>query len=616
METEPLLDQEEPDIWNEEDEEELLGDPRSPPRYIDPSHRRFNSDMPFALLYALALSVILITGINTMLTAKHEDGDYLRKTLYAALHNTTIPIVAVTSASLVGGFLWILFMSAFVKTVVWGTILAIPVLCLGLFTFVLTDSILGKVEDRPGPLLDWQFNMMIAVAGVFLLTGVGTTGYFAWKRKHIDKTIHIIQFATEILWENPAIFLMSFCLMAVYMGFTALWIIVVSHFFLSFSLSLPSASIPPATQAIVIFYVFVFFWTSAILHNIEKTTIAGVVGRWYFKGNENETHTKNQTLRNLKAALTTGFGTICFASLILAVVKTVQALVKYLRKPDELGEAAKRRSVVTELLHSSKERLFADVDVVVVVVVVVVIPLGANETDEEGMLDALDLILRLKFLLPQVNKEDMADRAEKLAKLAEKRKAEAAPVEKPKQVSHSTSSKPAPSASAIAKKEAELEKKLAKELKGKNQDAYDKGDGFVVDSDEEEEESDVSGESESEDERPKKRKSSSKPAKKSAKHSDSESEESEEEDSDESPKKKKKKVDKKVDKKKSKKVEKKKSKKKKGSDDSDDDLSVEDESDDDLLNEIDTSQIITSGRRTRGKKIDYTQFGPDDEDDE
>jgi hypothetical protein len=75
-----------------------------------------------------------------------------------------------------------------------------------------------------------------------------------------------------------------------------------------------------------------YFWTSAVLLNVEKMTIAGVVGRWYFKGEAEETYVKDQTLRNLKNSLTKGFGTVCFASLILAIVQTLQVIIRYLKK--------------------------------------------------------------------------------------------------------------------------------------------------------------------------------------------------------------------------------------------------------------------------------------------
>ncbi|KAI8365674.1 hypothetical protein EDC96DRAFT_509487 [Choanephora cucurbitarum] len=51
---------------------------------------------------------------------------------------------------------------------------------------------------------------------------------------------------------------------------------------------------------------------------------------------------------------------------------------------------------------------------------------------------------------------------------------------------------------------------------------------------------------------------------------------------------------------------------------SDDDASDEDKSDvsETELETLDTSLIIPGGRRTRGKKIDYKQFGADPEDEE
>jgi len=34
------------------------------------------------------------------------------------------------------------------------------------------------------------------------------------------------------------------------------------------------------------------------------------------------------------------------------------------------------------------------------------------------------------------------------------------------------------------------------------------------------------------------------------------------------------------------------------------------------LDFLDTKNIISGGRRTRGKKVDYSQFGPDDSDED
>ncbi|KAJ3104098.1 hypothetical protein HDU97_009547 [Phlyctochytrium planicorne] len=148
------------------------------------------------------------------------------------------------------------------------------------------------------------------------------------KRRQIDHTIDMLQLSCQILWENPSIFGLSIALMFVYMLFAIVWLLAFAHLFLVHGIY----PIPMSTRTAVAFFVLMHFWTSAVLQGIEKMTIAGVVGKWYFKRHQDETYEENQTLRNFKAATTTGFGTICFSALILAIVQTLQAFVRYVRK--------------------------------------------------------------------------------------------------------------------------------------------------------------------------------------------------------------------------------------------------------------------------------------------
>ncbi|KAJ3201297.1 Squalene epoxidase [Entophlyctis luteolus] len=191
----------------------------------------------------------------------------------------------------------------------------------------------------------------------------------------------------------------------------------------------------------------------------------------------------------------------------------------------------------------------------------------------------------------------MADKKEKLAALAAaaRAKTEAAETKGSKAGSSSRQStaKPAQSTSAkhINRREEEYARRLAKETRGKNLDEYDKEDGFLVDSDEEEEDADDDDEEEEEDDSDDGRKK----RKKSGSGSST---------------------------KKDKKRDKGKAKKKSRKDDDDSDASggsgSGDDDDKDSGDELDTSVIISSrGRSTRGRKIDFTQFGMDrPEDDE
>ncbi|KAL1924285.1 uncharacterized protein VTP21DRAFT_7320 [Calcarisporiella thermophila] len=169
----------------------------------------------------------------------------------------------------------------------------------------------------------------------------------------------------------------------------------------------------------------------------------------------------------------------------------------------------------------------------------------------------------------------MSDRKRKLAELAAKRKVQLEDQEKP-QPKKAEVKKTKPVEKVPAKREPESPPRR----RGSGRlDEYE-DDGFIVGDDEVEEEE---GEQEDEDV----------------------SEEEEEEEEERRPKKKDVKA-------KGKQPEKKKKKK----NESEDEPS---ESEDDIDNELeglDTSNIITGSRRTRGKKIDFSRFGPDPDDED
>jgi hypothetical protein len=69
-----------------------------------------------------------------------------------------------------------------------------------------------------------------------------------------------------------------------------------------------------------------YFWTSALLKNIEKTTVASVVGEWYFERFETPI-TSDETWFHFKYVSTRSFGSIAFASLVIGMVQSVQFII-------------------------------------------------------------------------------------------------------------------------------------------------------------------------------------------------------------------------------------------------------------------------------------------------
>jgi len=89
---------------------------------------------------------------------------------------------------------------------------------------------------------------------------------------------------------------------------------------------------PNVAYVLYVFILFLLYYTSQVINNTVHVTIAGVFATYYFRGvvepgtNKIEVDVKNPTLASLKRALTTSFGSICYGSLIIAIVNTLRAL--------------------------------------------------------------------------------------------------------------------------------------------------------------------------------------------------------------------------------------------------------------------------------------------------
>jgi len=82
---------------------------------------------------------------------------------------------------------------------------------------------------------------------------------------------------------------------------------------------------------ILIGLMFSTYWTSAVISNVLHMTICGVVGRWYFQAADWATATS----ASLSRALGKSFGSVCFGSLIIAVLKTIRFIIDTARSASD-----------------------------------------------------------------------------------------------------------------------------------------------------------------------------------------------------------------------------------------------------------------------------------------
>ncbi|KAJ6239715.1 protein pns1 [Anaeramoeba flamelloides] len=78
-------------------------------------------------------------------------------------------------------------------------------------------------------------------------------------------------------------------------------------------------------RAFYFWVVLMYYWVSTTITNVVHVTCCGVFGNYYFlKGEMPE----DPTMKSFKRATTKSFGSICFGSLVIAIIKTIRAMVR------------------------------------------------------------------------------------------------------------------------------------------------------------------------------------------------------------------------------------------------------------------------------------------------
>src|SRR5207248_2476897 len=72
-----------------------------------------------------------------------------------------------------------------------------------------------------------------------------------------------------------------------------------------------------------------FYWTVFVIKYTIHVSVGGVAATWYFQTGANVVTPPHPVLSSAKRALTTSFGSICFASLILALIRVTRLIIEH-----------------------------------------------------------------------------------------------------------------------------------------------------------------------------------------------------------------------------------------------------------------------------------------------
>ncbi|KAI7871222.1 plasma-membrane choline transporter-domain-containing protein [Spinellus fusiger] len=325
-----------------------------PPKRTTPVIDRKYKDPLFGILYLLALGVYLITGgVVLGTTDSHALDRVARGSTFRVISDSAGLLSMMVAATFIVGAGWFFVLHRCTKAIVWGTVVCVPVVLVGLFLWTLVESFQSYYyyDSQPSS----QDTSLTFLSFVPLAVGLVYVKMVLSGRHRIQKTIAVIEFACDLLQSNPGILIVSLILLCVFVGFSALWLVLFSRLWLlgyvqktsqpgkfkrrkekkrprTHGRTLAIWIVHDHVTLLVVFYVFIYMWTAAVLINMQRFALSAITAQWYFHRHE-PTLTNGEVWKSsLLRGSTTSLGTLAVGGLILTLVQAMHLLTQYLKK--------------------------------------------------------------------------------------------------------------------------------------------------------------------------------------------------------------------------------------------------------------------------------------------
>ncbi|CAI2189061.1 8837_t:CDS:2, partial [Funneliformis geosporum] len=273
----------------------------------------------------LALSYV---GIKTILNKNKlsnsnpadDDNDIIK-----GIKLDTNSIVLLVVAGIFGFFLSLLYMALMQK-------FPKPLIKITLYLSIATYFIAAAIYGYVGQII---LAVMFAIFGVIYLICA-----FTW-RDRIPFAAILLETITTLTKKYYGTIIMGFAGLIVQVGWSIWWALTVIGAFDKFFESSGCEETTPNNKGIrgfnckdpylyivLLFLVFNFYWTSQVIKTVVHVTDSGVFATYYFLDGTAQGVGNSPTLSALKRACTTSFGSICFGSLIIAILNTIKAILR------------------------------------------------------------------------------------------------------------------------------------------------------------------------------------------------------------------------------------------------------------------------------------------------
>lgn len=126
-------------------------------------------------------------------------------------------------------------------------------------------------------------------------------------------------------YKSTYVLALSFLVIQTAFSVWSAWTLVAVYQRFSPSGEAAGSSASSATvTGLVVLVIFAYYWTSELIKAIAYTSVSGIFGVWYYNQGPDPRHVAMSSLRR---CLTYSFGSLCFGSLILAILDIIRAIV-------------------------------------------------------------------------------------------------------------------------------------------------------------------------------------------------------------------------------------------------------------------------------------------------
>mmetsp|Transcript_2885 Transcript_2885/g.5101 ORF Transcript_2885/g.5101 Transcript_2885/m.5101 type:complete len:589 (-) Transcript_2885:219-1985(-) len=188
---------------------------------------------------------------------------------------------------------------------------------------------------------------LFAIGSLFLspfaaLVGIGMfviTVYYAyvvWGR--IPFAACNLETATTAVKSNLGLAFFAYSSLFVMVGWSACWMVsFVSTMYVTGGCNGQAQCENDPSEVLVFFMLLSYYWTFQVISNVIHVTVAGTVGTWWFVPSEGSSCCSNGVRDSFLRSVTTSFGSICFGSLLVAILEASKQMIKNLRESEDGG---------------------------------------------------------------------------------------------------------------------------------------------------------------------------------------------------------------------------------------------------------------------------------------